>query len=766
MKKAADDALVESTDSETPAVKRRKAVFSCDRCKTRKRKCVRFINNDEGEKTSTFDIVYPCEECIQSKSICHTYLGQRKQTTLKKLSLTESALTKDCVGQDSEAKMKELEIKCQYLVSLLKQVSPDIKTDLFQDDDTSPLSVASTSSSDQSSLALELHSKPHKLPGAMQMEEIKEFSSPIDERKSLSHDDYIGPLGSSTLHETVIGLIGSPGSLRSSSTDLTHSVTGENLLLGNDMRLKFYDNNQLVYSIPRQEADQYVCEFFDRIHLICNCIDKEEFVRIYELFWLLLKHEDLRSINSTLFLSSPQICTIYLIWILGKRFKHRDDMSLSDTYMSIIQTTLSEIILRPSEAGIQMAILFSLYLESTHSRESAWIVIETAVTQAISIGMNKVKSSSVRDIDEKNKGYSKIWCTLFAQEVRLSNVMGRQSSIDFTEADVRLPKFQQLKYSNLPKYWVQQINSEEYQLYFNKYYELNKIFHEFLRYRSSVMEGTSIYTISSIKKAWELRSKFHAWINGLPPTLKNIFDKPPTSIFNYQVYLHLTYHYYFINLGLPFLMLILRIMQSERHIKLKKTDPIFVLAISAISCSKQLFTIINFEFEKDLFNGSVYNDIYILYHSTLIFTIAIVVVSNKNAESILDLKYLEAKKNVSKEKIWHIISKIGELNKKLQPLTSGSNREVSQNIEMLVENVSHFLAYDRADGKGDIQALDQSPVHTPNSKPFNNKLDSLFHTMNMNTDELWKMINWDWNSYEGGDVLFKEFNELDSYFKC
>lgn len=47
------------------------------------------------------------------------------------------------------------------------------------------------------------------------------------------------------------------------------------------------------------------------------------------------------------------------------------------------------------------------------------------------------------------------------------------------------------------------------------------------------MKGTLIYTVSSIQKSWELKRKFYEWINDLPPTLKNIFDKAPGSIFNY-----------------------------------------------------------------------------------------------------------------------------------------------------------------------------------------------------------------------------------------
>lgn len=747
---------------EKPTIKRKKAIFSCDRCKTRKRKCVRYITNENGEKTPSFDIIYPCEECIQSKSICHTYLGQRRQTTLKKLSLTESAISEESMSQNSDAKAKELEVKCQYLINLLKQIFPDIKTELFQEDETSPLSVGSTCSSDQSSIALSSNRNSFvKQEEEEDMEEMKNFAR-IAEEGILRRKDYIGPLGSSTLHDTVIELIGSPGSLKSSSPGFAHTITPEHNLFTNDMQAKFYDNNQLIYSIPRPEADHYVCDFFDRIHPICNCIDKEEFVQIYEVFWLLLKYENLRSINSNLFVSSPQICTIYLIWILGKRFKHNNDKSLSEIYFQIIQNTLSEMILRPSEAGVQMAILFSLYLESTHSKKSAWIVIEAAVTQAIAIGMNKNKKGNLANIDEKTNKHSKIWCTLFAQEVRLSSIMGRQSSIDFMEANITPPKFQPVKHSNLPRYWVYQINHDDYQLYFDRFYELNKLFYDFLRYRSSIMESTSVYTISSIKKAWDLRSKFHRWINSLPPTLKNIFAKTSTGVYRYRVFLHLTYHYYFVNLGLPFLMLILRIMQSQKMIKLKKTDPIYVLAISAISCSKQIFNIIDFEYENEILNGSIYNDIYVLYHSTLIFAIAIAVISNKQAEMILDLEHLEQKENISKEKLRIIISKIGQLNKKLQPLTSGSNFEDSQNIQQLVDSVSRFLSYEGTSENDKTQPKDQSALQTSSPRSFDHNLNNLFHTMNLDTNEVWKMMNWDRNSYEGEAAFFEELLEFNN----
>lgn len=738
--------------------KRRKAVFSCDRCKTRKRKCVRFTTNEDNEKIPTFDIIYPCQECIQSNSICYTYLGQRKQTTLKNLTVSENLISKENPEKNVNFKIKELEVKCQYLTNLLKQISPNIKTELFKDDENTPKSISESS----------ISSLSNENSKSLINEEsnIIDNSSPSNEAQfplELKNSDQIKPMISTNLHDTVIELIGSPSSLKSLSSDIGQSITGESLLGDYDLKLKSYDNNQLVYTIPRNEADLYVCEYFDRIHPICNCIDKEEFVRIYELFWLLLQHEDLRSINSVLFLSTPQICTIYLIWILGKKFKNPNDLTLVNSYLKIIEKTLSDIILNPSESGIQMEILFSYYLESTQSRENAWILIETAVTQAITIGINKNDKKLFKKFNEKHKSYSKIWCTLLFQEVRLSNVMGKQSSIDSNEIDIITPKFKQIQTSNLPKYWIFPINYNDYQLYFDNYFKLTKIFHEFLKYRSSIMEDNLIYNVKSIQKAWELRSKFHNWIQTLPKELKNIFDQEPSRISTYKVHLHLTYHYYFINLGLPFLMLILRMIQSERKIKMKNSDPIYILAVSAVNCSKQLHNIIKYEFDNKIFNGSVYNDIYILYHSLLIFTVAIVVVSNKEVNLILDSKQLEVS-NLTVDKLWNIIYKIGELNKQLQPLTSGSNLEISKTIDLLVENVSTFLKNNKEENTKENDEKNDENLHTPTSFLFNNKVNDLFNTGNLNNDELWKMINQDYIPIDDNGLIFKEFNELDNYF--
>lgn len=96
--------------------------------------------------------------------------------------------------------------------------------------------------------------------------------------------------------------------------------------------------------------------------------------------------------------------------------------------------------------------------------------------------------------------------------------------------------------------------------------------------------------------------------------------------------------------------------------------------------------------------------------------------------------------NVSNEKILYIILEINKLNKATafsMWLQLGGALEHWK----LVENAFHFLASGIDYEKDEMPTLDQSPLLTPNSKPFNKKLDILFHAININTYELRKTIN-------------------------
>lgn len=639
----------------TDPKQRKKALYSCDRCKTKKRKCVREVINEDGSSTITLDMAYTCTECLRTRSLCHTTLGKRKQSNVV-YERTPLSIEKPPIKDDNSSE------KYEVLLNIVQKMFPNLKGGSLRDLQSVAETVGAYTpepSDEDVSIKTESMVEPFKFQG--------DFASP-------------------NIHSNIIECMELSGFSKVSNKKTTKESHSE-------VHKAFLKEMPLVEWIPRIQADQLVEIFFQKINPVYNYLDHEEFLKLYELFWLLLKNNEFVS-SSVLFLKTTEVCQVYLVMMLAQSYmwllpNFHSDANIVDSktitkYLDLINSVIPEAILKPSTAGIQMLLLLSSYFDINNAKESACILVKLATSQAISLGLNK-KAIDNGDLAEKLKNNgATLWWAIFISEVRLSNTMGKPSSIHIDDSNVDIPQTFQLSPYIQSKY-----KYLDYTLYFTKYIELHKILHSFLNFKVSLVKHASegVNSPSNIEKAINLKRDLNLWKASLPSFLKDVHGNKG-NVSNLNVSLHLLYYYYFINLSTPFLLVTLKLVQNNTPIP--KEDAIFTFTVSSMKCSKHLYEIMKYQYENSLLDGTTYSGIEVLYHGVMAITLGILILSHKNKDNALDTKYLHSKHAIDFDSLWNLLCDIRELNNKLRTVFVSMSTTCSS-IEELLTDLESFL---------------------------------------------------------------------------
>ncbi len=677
--------------------KMRKAAYSCDRCKFKKRKCVRQIEVGQNAFVETFDVAYPCMECIKAKALCHTSLSERKyiidegklNTNLRKER--ESIGNLDVAPTPFTGTLQTTPKDFSPLSYKYSDKSDAISTCDIVDDASSNDSRRETSSSTEynsrTSISYSLDSVRNMLSVAQRQlhDESTEARLTIDGE---GHTHYANLLCSSTIQKSIYKMVKGKGNLNLEENRKNPFLDS----LGKDIKIDEYS-----CGITRQDTDPCVNLFFDRVYPTCHYFDQNQFSRSYELYWLKFKFKNISVIKSKITLDITKEGILYLVWLIGNLAVKSDSQKNSrvkgthfaaqveGNYLQLINKILPIAILKPCVSGVQFLSLYGMYLEMTDSVQNAYYVIEIAVAQALSLGLNKDIISSIPSFDlRKQKTYSYIWWSLFCKEVLLCNLLKRRSTVNLTDCTVKFPDSYGI-FSNDIEYWKE---PDDYNEYFRSICKLHMILYRILNLHLLISSpNRNAPTKEDIYDATHIRNDLLSWKHSLSPRLNDVFNFGANYSSHYKIFLHLCFHNFFASLGLPFLLMILRTIRSDYKLRIPAKNPVMLYFTSAINCSKQLYNIVNYEYVNHIFNGSIYTDINILYDGVIVLTIAKLILSNKSMPNILDTKMLKAKKNITLESIQDMLKKIRDLNLKLSCFTYGTMNTVSGLIDSLLETV-------------------------------------------------------------------------------
>lgn len=472
---------------------RKRAAFSCDRCKSRKQSCKRL-----NSANPIYDDKTACVPCVEAGVDCTTTMPRKKR---KFFSMSETS---------------RYQFKC--MTAIVKSMFPD-------------KDVSNTS--DLVDIGRNLGIAMPELP------EVEESDSEplLNQEKPTSNSPSIDREENSQ----VFGLRGTSGILNAllgvkhtecvSTSNHTRALTLNCLSSSTSLE-------PLLKLVSPADANSYVDHFFSRMHQSYFIFNEVCFRR---------QHRALLS-NSLEYLCKEDICCVYMVWILGRnglRSANNDGRSTSLTddvlnnFLNLIKLSLGENLLSPSLQSIRLLYVTALYFNSIEQRDAGWLLLSLASQQAI--GLNLHKESHVKTFSEREQEDIRIvWWSLYKLLMSVNSSLGKNPDGCYKECDLDLPR-------------LHDISDELFKEYYLKSVGLFKIMYRILKHRKKLYFNNQPLALENIERMMEVNSLLTSWWNSLSSRLKNYTVEP---LHRFQVKLHLQYHYLYISLTLPYLVYI------------------------------------------------------------------------------------------------------------------------------------------------------------------------------------------------------------------
>lgn len=608
-----------------PPSKRKKALFSCDRCKVRKIACHR---SDPSES---------CGGCSKSGIECETTIKRKKKIRgpIENIGLHYKCLLMLVKSLFPEVDVNNIDALIDVGVRCGIPMPSRYGGNEEECKELKDLSILLTSgkmrsrssSLDDDAEEMDVKEENYELDSFKIKEEYSEedlSSVPLSTDANnmcvvvkkpvilFSHKDYIiidqggnshciGPMGAPGLLDSYIRIIGMKADIdylqfatfqRLSKCEIVISSTHEPME-ARDLTSLFLKNFPYLGDIGRREAGVYVDLFFLKIHPRLLCLDEGNFRELSNRFWAAVStnSRDKR-------LTNHSICCMYMVWILGRLY---DPSAVSNgvteatfqSYLHIVKLCLSDIVLTPTLDGIQCCLLLAVYMDNRKRRETGYILLELASRQAISLGLNRKSLLLCTEDKSRIEEMQRTWWTLFVHEVSFSNQMGRSSCIQIEDVNAFYPVC---------------LGVDRGIGYSNGYFgvlDLTKILYEVLEYRKLLSNTNDMFTEHNIDLAMQISTKLTSCFQDLDPVLHDLSD-----FSDWKAHLHLRYHYYRLLLTLPFF---LQVANSPELY----TTPVHMLVDQCLQLCITVVTLLEMSSIHGVLNGTLFPDIFYAYHAVM-----------------------------------------------------------------------------------------------------------------------------------------------------
>lgn len=594
-----------------PPDKRKKASFSCDRCKVRKIACHRPT------------AAAPCTGCDKAGVACEITIQRKKKI---------------------RGPIENIGLHYKCLFALVRQLHPDVDAnnidaliDLGERRGyTMPSRYGAGDAKETHDLAFVITSgkrtaSPEPNEPAFKSEdsdgvapELPEVLSeltyhgsppPPQDYSQLSHlvenplDDYmILDLGGNT---HCIGALGAPGVLvcykqvadKAFGPDVRSAARPhrkvENVISSKHDPLQSFDLRFLYLKLfpyfgemGRAAADAYVDTFFAHIHHRILVFDEQLFRAAHARFWHNLAHAD-----AARSLSNHAICSIYMVWILGRLFDPGAPATNEATiqkYLHIVKLCLSELLLTPTLDGVRSLLLLSVYMDNRMRRESGYILLELAARQAMTLGFHRQAVKGCIKNATRLEEIRRTWWTIFIFEVCFSNQMGRTSCIHTEVINIELPLcLAVLPYAHFPAA-------------FRGLVHLTIVLSEIVASRKNLSAVHGVFSDMHLLQACELNASLTSCFESLGDDLRDLgLD------LKYKLALHFRYHYYRMLLTLPVFLLSLTVPDTPR------SEALDALVGDALRACIRTVDLLHLADSHGLVNGTLFPDIFYAYHATM-----------------------------------------------------------------------------------------------------------------------------------------------------
>lgn len=676
-----------------PPDKRKKASFSCDRCKVRKIACHR------GETAG------PCEGCSKAGIECATTIKRKKKIrgpieniglhykclhvlvknmfpevdvnnidALIDLGMRHKFQMPSRYGEGSDAEEKEL----RELSIVITSGKPLPRSPISADDsDSKSLTGSVSRSNSQSGPQAEVIAiKAETREPDLKLEDEEKLCLVINQQLNLPQKDYIivdlagnshciGPLGSPGFLDSYMRIIGLKTNVDILKWASFQKIAKGEMIISSNQEpiqqqdLRFLNLEMFPYfgDIGRTEAEYYVNIFFTKIHPRCLCFDEKLFRESHMHFWEAI---DTKTRNKQL--SNHLISSIYMVWILGRLYDPMDcsvivDETVIQKYLRVVKLCLSDILLMGTLDGIRCLLLLSMYMDNRKRRETGYILIELAARQAVTLGLNRRSLCLCTEDEGKKEELKRTWWSVFNMEVCFSGQMGRSSCIQIEDVNADVPNC---------------IGVSDLSLYapgFAGVVELTKHLYEVLQFRK-FLSKSSLLAEANISRALEIHKNLTDVFESLDPELRNLQDFHGCKLsVNYR------YHYYSLLLLLPFY---LNVANTPSVIM---TPSILNLINLCAKLSMAVADLMELSAEHQLLNGTLFQDIFYAYHAVMGLVVAYLMI--KDGDSMLGFEFTLPQLDVA-------VCKIKRLRLSESKNVGGTLLKISRYIDAFVAGLEYL----------------------------------------------------------------------------
>lgn len=709
---------------------RQRALFSCDRCKKRKRACKRY--NENGERV--FDNHTPCEQCKASHVVCETKIIRKKRTffsvsessllQLKSLTKIVKAMFPECDPDNFEDLKRIGKLLYVDLPETDPEISHDFKEDAISENEEIPSTGIDSTSTNIEESSEEVDSS---LISARTYNNIIKIAEHLKELIKSSNVNGLCCSNEGTnpeLQERLLGLAGAERLFtslleidrkRSSSwfpsVEFNNSLTSVRSQRRSDTFKPCYEINGVKIQeflildlIPRDEMIKYFHCFFTRVHPNYLILREKVFNSKMEVFFKILDAgkdkyaENMKNYDFT----NEDICILYLVLILG-RASYLFELQFDETYKDPIQPsinekfTLNNLVSREviqnyvnvtnlcistfyfsnSIASVKLLYLSSLYHASLKNRNAVWQLIGDSCMKCYTLGFHREKV--VRQFDQREQDDIKIaFWACFRFHIIDCVISGRLPSVSLYEADVKMPD-------------LKDIDDELFKESYRASNNLVMLMFEILKNREHLIKTRNPWSESNFVQVLKIKNKLIELYEGLSDDMKN-YDRPDPN--RYQIKMILQLHHSMIALTVPYL-----IAYALKPKKSIENNPEVLKTLShGIKTATKIIPIIKFSSEQRKFNRLLFYDIFYAYHTLLMLLLCLTLIkpklSNQENEYQPFANVLSREYGIDQNVILNAIDDIRVLNENyVSPDDTSVMKDASTNITFLLK---HFRLDNRS----------------------------------------------------------------------
>lgn len=638
---------------------RKKAYFSCDRCKTRKLACKRQVNTPNTQE--------PCLKCVSAGVKCETTIQRKKKERgpIENIGLHYKCLFALVRGLRPEVDVNDID-SLIFLGESLGIPMPSRSGDAsqYEKEEIEDISIKLSS---KTKGGYQLSDEFDSLADIQSLVPLQQFTQPdsiIIDKDGTFH--YVGPFGAAGFLDTCVNILVRRSKLNSSLWQNYQKLFECEIIISSNQdpmtssEVGCFKDSMFPYVnlIPKKEMDYYFNVFFRSVHHRYFCFNETRVRNNYDTFWMLMA---LGEPNNSL-LSNYQICCIYMIVILGIMYDTTKPNCVVEKYITVVRLCVSDMLLSPSLDGIQCLLLLSIYMDNNKRRDTGYCLIETAARQAITLGMNRKSVGLCIDDSELQQEMVFTCWTIFKHELVFSNQMGRSSCIQIEDIDIGYPTFQ----------------NQQFESYFCLSTDLAKLLYEVLEYRKKVK--TELLLPGSIELTKELLVRFKAFYSDLPETFTST-----ENMNDFKLDLLLKHHYYILTFTLPYLLYVS--FQDTKSYDFAVND----IIKEALESSLSMAHLFELSSTASLFNGTIFQDLFFVYHAAMTLVVGYIFLG-KNPHIIWD--------QASVYDVTKGINVIKEINLRHFRQITGSSKKISKFMNILFNglNILEFLVGDFVEG--------------------------------------------------------------------